>query len=630
MNYKKYIIPLGKTVLAGLLFLAALSSCATRTTSTSSETQSEKSAIQGVIDYDTMYNEALSLLSVTAGIRAADTESASTTQPKVLVHYMPWFSAPETSDSYGFHWHQGGTAFDPYTVLDNGQSNIASHLYPLTGPYDSRDTAVLEYQAALMKVSGIDGVIFDWYGIHNGLDYAEVHANTMAMIEVLRRAGLEYCICYEDQSIKHMIEGGVIAKEDAVSTARQVFDFMETEWFHDPLYVKNGDRPLVLCFGPQYFFQKGQWDEIFDGCENRPWFVALEDHSNELADGQYNWFNMNGEKTPKELVKQLNRFYENQCNAEFLVASAFAGFHDIYAQAGAVSYGYLDYADGRAFDLTLQAAQQANAGIIQIATWNDYGEGTSIEPTVEHGYNELVALQNLRSAAATEDTPFPWRVQDIRGPLAVYRILADNTADDEKRQAARTAMDALLAGDAAAYRSAIRAGKITVDFAVRPMLRTPSSGSGTEKLFFDNGGRQNLALGAPVIVSSHIYDFTGRKCCDGDVTTYWEGAADAWPGSVTLDLVSEKNLEVAVIKLNPKAVWGRRFQSLSVEASGDNTTWTTVIPEKAYEFDPAENQNAVVLPLDTVARYIRVTFTANTGATAGQAAEIELYEKPKK
>ncbi|MCQ2981702.1 MAG: glycoside hydrolase family 99-like domain-containing protein [Treponemataceae bacterium] len=603
-----------------LVSLNLLSSCVTGSASGLSAV--ETSVTEGVIDYDTMYNEAVSLLAVDPGVRSRH-------QPKVLVHYMPWFSAPDTSDGYGFHWHQGGTAFDPYTVLDNGQANIASHLYPLTGPYDSRDTAVLEYQAALMKVCGIDGVIFDWYGIHNALDYAEVHANTMAMIEVLRRAGLSYCICYEDQSIKHMIEGGVIAKQDAVATAREVFNFMEDEWFHDPLYVMHDGRPVVLCFGPQYFFQQKQWDEIFGGCENRPWFVSLEDHSNELSDGQYNWFNMNGEKTPKDLVKQINRFYENQSESDFLVATAFAGFHDIYAQTGATSYGYLDYADGRAFDLTLQAAIAANADIIQIATWNDYGEGTCIEPTVEHGYNELTVLQNLRGAAAAgSDQPFPWRAQDIRGPLAVYRILADSTADDAKREAARAAMDALLAGDAAAYRSAIRAGKITVDFAVRPMLRTPTSG-GTEKPFFDNGGRTNVALGAPVIVTSHIYDFTGRKACDGDVTTYWEGAAGAWPCSVTLDLVSEKNLDVAVVKLNPKAVWGPRSQTLAVETSTDNENWTIIIPETSYQFDPAENQNTVVLPLHAAARYVRFTFTANTGATAGQAAEIELYQEPK-
>jgi hypothetical protein len=39
---------------------------------------------------------------------------------------------------------------------------IASHFHPLTGPYDSSNDALLEYQVMLMKLSRIDGVIVDW------------------------------------------------------------------------------------------------------------------------------------------------------------------------------------------------------------------------------------------------------------------------------------------------------------------------------------------------------------------------------------------------------------------------------------------------------------------------------------
>jgi len=50
-------------------------------------------------------------------------------------------------------------------------ANLASHFIPLTGPYDSSDEAVLDYQVQLMKLSGIDGVIVDWYGNANVNDY---------------------------------------------------------------------------------------------------------------------------------------------------------------------------------------------------------------------------------------------------------------------------------------------------------------------------------------------------------------------------------------------------------------------------------------------------------------------------
>jgi len=143
-------------------------------------------------------------------LQIAEPAARTNDNPLVLVHYMPWYQAPPIADGYGYHWHQGGSVFDPYETLPDGRSHIASQQYPLTGPYDSRDQALLEYQALLMKMAGIDGVIFDWYGIDDALDYRLLHESTLAAIEVFRKAGLSYAICYEDQSIGKMIEANIL------------------------------------------------------------------------------------------------------------------------------------------------------------------------------------------------------------------------------------------------------------------------------------------------------------------------------------------------------------------------------------------------------------------------------------
>jgi hypothetical protein len=76
-------------------------------------------------------------------------------QPLLLVHFMPWYQAPPKEGSWGWHWTMNH--FSPGKKGENGQREIASHFYPLTGPYDSRDPDILEYQVLLMKLSGIDG-----------------------------------------------------------------------------------------------------------------------------------------------------------------------------------------------------------------------------------------------------------------------------------------------------------------------------------------------------------------------------------------------------------------------------------------------------------------------------------------
>src|SRR5215470_5926416 len=58
-------------------------------------------------------------------------------RPLIMVHYMPWYQTPATSGVWGWHWTMDH--FNPNLKDENGKQSIASHYYPLTGPYDSSD-----------------------------------------------------------------------------------------------------------------------------------------------------------------------------------------------------------------------------------------------------------------------------------------------------------------------------------------------------------------------------------------------------------------------------------------------------------------------------------------------------------
>ena len=87
------------------------------------------------------------------------------------------------------------------------------------------------------------------------------------------------------------------------------------------------------------------------------------------------------------------------------------------------SYGYLDDQEGAVFDETLERARE-RASLIQIVTWNDFGEGTIIEPTTEFGYHYLEALQNYRKKQAGKTFP----VQPRRSAAAHRPIPASQQA----------------------------------------------------------------------------------------------------------------------------------------------------------------------------------------------------------
>src|ERR1700689_1899802 len=118
-------------------------------------------------------------LGATATVRAAS--------KTVMVRYMPWFESQPFSGYWGWHWTMN--YFNPNTINPtNGEQEIASWYYPLIGPYDSADPAVLEYHVLLMKLAGVDGVIVDWYGMDNFNDYALINTRTLDLLNYTRKA----------------------------------------------------------------------------------------------------------------------------------------------------------------------------------------------------------------------------------------------------------------------------------------------------------------------------------------------------------------------------------------------------------------------------------------------------------
>ena len=134
----------------------------------------------------------------------------------------------------------------------------------------------------------------------------------------------------------------------------------------------------------------------------------------------------------------------------------------------------------------------------------------------------------------------------------------------------------------------------------------------------------NLALGKTATSSSHILDFTADHVTDGDAASYFEGDATQFPDVLTIDLEKKVPLQSVTVRLNPRKIWTARTQTFSVLTSDDGGTFTTVVPSADYDFSPLDNGNAVTVPLSGTARYLQVSFTANSEPYGGQASEVEV------
>jgi len=339
-------------------------------------------------------------------------------RPLLLVHDMPWFEARPFGPAWGWHWTMN--RHDPEKLGPDGRRQVASHLDPLIGPYDSADPDVLEYHTLLMRVAGLDGVIADWYGTDAFNDYAGIHRRTTLLFEAAGRRGLQFALCYEDRALKAMAGPGRWSPAEAAGHARSHLQAAERDWFGKPGYVRLRGAPLFLVFGPDYL-KPGQWVDAFAGLKTPPAFFTLDDRK-PPALGAFAWppmyLSKDGRLEARDLDTYLDRF-DSQPQPK--VAGAFPGFHDAYAEAGVQpSHGFLDDLGGETLRRTLGRAIASGAPVVQVITWNDFGEGTCVEPTRERGYRDLETLQDARRRLAGPPPPFV--PADLRLPLRLYRL----------------------------------------------------------------------------------------------------------------------------------------------------------------------------------------------------------------
>ncbi|SFD88602.1 hypothetical protein SAMN05518672_103698 [Chitinophaga sp. CF118] len=301
-----------------------------------------------------------------------------TVSKKVFIHWMPWFETPASRGAWGYHWKMNTQNPD---IITNGKRQIAAYYYPLTGPYASGDADIIEYQLLLMKYAGADGVFIDWPGTRQRYDYPDNLSNSNALINKLGSVGLQFSIVHEDRNW----DAG------QTSGAHDDFVYMQNNYFGQSNYLRTNNIPVVLNFGPITFHQPAEWDQILSGLTVKPKVLPLFGFTNEVgsnnAGGEFPWIYQSHPSVVDNYYTQTSRF-------PLSVGVVYPGFNSFYAAGGADGPTWqIPFNGTSTFSTMLDKAINSAVNIIQFATWNDYGEGTIIEPTQEYGYSFLTLMQ---------------------------------------------------------------------------------------------------------------------------------------------------------------------------------------------------------------------------------------------
>jgi glycosyl hydrolase family 99 len=289
------------------------------------------------------------LLVLPASAQAADARSA--------IFFYPWYSNPR-HDGHYTHWTQGGHV-PPF--------DVASRFFPARGPYSSSDPRVLRGQMRDIAAAGVDQVVSSWWG--NG---SPEDARLRAVIREAKRVKLQVAVQLEPYP------------ERTVDTIASDLTYLRGVGIRD-VYVYRSDD-----------------------------FVAQD------------WARVTRQPNGLRLFAQTRR-------VGFAAAAGFAGFYtyDILLYHGAkfdrlctqaramgilcapsVGPGYdasqatgdsrvKPRLDGATYDSMWRAALRAGADLVTITSYNEWGEGTQIEPAGRGGrYESYDGAYGLRGRAA--------------------------------------------------------------------------------------------------------------------------------------------------------------------------------------------------------------------------------------
>ncbi len=179
---------------------------------------------------------AIGFLAIVSGCGSAPSAKQ---KPGLLAFYYPWYGTPYFSGQWR-HWNEAG--HNPDVINSLGFRDIGTTDYPYPDVYDSNDTMRIAWQLDLARRAGIDGFIVSWWGINSFEDNA---LKKVLAVDGETQAPLKIALYYE------IVPGQNIA--DTISD----ITYINSNYFGLKNYLKYQGKPVLFVYGRAIF--PSQW-----------------------------------------------------------------------------------------------------------------------------------------------------------------------------------------------------------------------------------------------------------------------------------------------------------------------------------------------------------------------------------
>ena len=316
----------------------------------------------------------LALLASLAVMAPSASAYAGGAPGQVLAVYYGWYGNPATTGGW-VHWD----GVDPA----NERIGTSAH-FPAFGAYDSHDPAIVDRQAAAAHAAGITGFIADWWGRDTFPDQG-----MRLLLDSAGSHGLAVSTYYE-----------TVAGTDAASRSKAAIDdldYLLTHYAGDKAWLRAGGKSVVFVYVRALSaLSPAEWrtvlaqvrsdnprGAVFIADSEAPEFAAVFDGTST--------YNITGQTQHK--APALSRAWAHLAYPKMVAAAGPGKISTV-----TVIPGYDDRSTdrppprpvtdrwgGETYRALWREAIAAAPDWVLITSWNEWHEGSEIEPSVEYG-----------------------------------------------------------------------------------------------------------------------------------------------------------------------------------------------------------------------------------------------------
>ena len=475
--------------------------------------------------------------------------------------------------------------------------------------YSSDDSAQVHAQVEDMMSRGIAGAISAWYGPSN----TTIDASTMLLkSEAESHAGQFQFAIMEDRNAL-----GAAAKSNGCDVTDQLISdltYVASRYESSPAYLHSNGRPVVFFFSVDAFYI--DWNRVLSSVPGNPLIIlrGSSGFTTPTADGGFSWVNIQQNNAFNTELSLQDSFLQaaKQTPQRLAVGTVYKGFNDTLAAWS--TDRVIDQNCGQTWLQTFKEigkfySSSNQLPALQIATWNDYEEGTAIEP----GIDNCVFLVPSQSG-----TTIQWSIVGNENTIDHYTVFTSTDGvnlakvTDVPNGTHAVDLSKMNFSPSTTYSVYVKAiglpsiqNKMSPPIAYRPGDTPPGI-----SLNLSPGGNLTYTAstsGSSGKVAKSTIDFGDGTSAAGPTATHTYGAVGTYLVTATV-FDSNGASSVAVQKISAKLSSGSGV-TIASPGSGSTVSWPTPIVASANSGTPVTAMNVLI---DGVQGYATHGDTLNT------------------